>query len=243
MLSMDESMKVMLEPGEVKVEAVDPTRSETESPIIRVCDSPESSSASGLGSPRSPPLQSLSNSFYRSGGDGGGSLSSPPPPALHPAVPAAAMPNPFLFRPFFNMPLPLLPFHHHHQQQQQQQQHSHPHQLQHQLQHLPLSGLTTTSPTSASSKPLPFSIDNILRSNFKSMAAQLADTKPVILPPSSAAAIKSTQQQQQPQPAKPKSSPPKPKESFLLCCNKRPSVGQSIRNVMLAPPRHNLLNM
>jgi len=71
------------------------TRSDTSSPIIRVCDSPESS----LSSPRSP----LSTSFYSSSGS---TLSSPPPSSLGTPL---SMPNPFLFRPFFNMPLPLLP--------------------------------------------------------------------------------------------------------------------------------------
>ena len=130
---------------ELKIEP--DTRSETSSPIIRVCDSPESSS----GSPTSP----LSASFYSSSGS---TLSSPPP--IH------HIPNPFLFRPFFNMPLPLLP--------------------------LP-------QPSPPSSKPLTFSIDNILRSNFH--AAGL-ERKPTLSP--------SIAPKQTPLP-KPVKAPPPPK--------------------------------
>ena len=130
---------------ELKIEP--DTRSETSSPIIRVCDSPESSS----GSPTSP----LSASFYSSSGS---TLSSPPP--IH------HIPNPFLFRPFFNMPLPLLP--------------------------LP-------QPSPPSSKPLTFSIDNILRSNFQ--AAGL-ERKPTLSP--------SIAPKQTPLP-KPVKAPPPPK--------------------------------
>ena len=126
---------------------IEDTRSETSSPIIRVCDSPESSS----GSPTSP----LSASFYSSSGS---TLSSPPP--IH------HIPNPFLFRPFFNMPLPLLP--------------------------LP-------QPSPPSSKPLTFSIDNILRSNFH--AAGL-ERKPTLSP--------SIAPKQTPLP-KPVKAPPPPK--------------------------------
>ena len=68
----------------------EPDRSDTSSPIIRVCDSPESS----VSSPRSP----LSTSFHSSSGS---TIASPPP-----SLPIS---NPFLFRPFLNMPLPLLP--------------------------------------------------------------------------------------------------------------------------------------
>ena len=88
MLSLDKQQE-RIEP--VKMEARD---SDCSSPIIRVCDSPESSSSS----PPSP----HSNSFYSSSGS---TLSSPPPVTIihHP------IPNPFLFRPFYPMPLPLLP--------------------------------------------------------------------------------------------------------------------------------------
>ena len=90
MLSLDKQQeRAFNEP--VKMEERD---SDCSSPIIRVCDSPES----GTSSPPSP----HSNSFYSSSGS---TLSSPPPVTIihHP------IPNPFLFRPFYPMPLPLLP--------------------------------------------------------------------------------------------------------------------------------------
>ena len=90
MLSVDLSKPHQV--GGIKVEQETPDRSDTSSPIIRVCDSPASSASS----PRSP----LSTSFHSSSG----SIISSPPPSL-----ANPMANPFLFRPFLNMPLPLLP--------------------------------------------------------------------------------------------------------------------------------------
>ena len=168
------------------------TRSDTSSPIIRVCDSPESS----LSSPRSP----LSTSFYSSSGSlvGAGGLSPPPPPShhhqhhphhlqhihhqqqqqqmhphlpLHPAA-AALPPHPFLFRPFFSLPLPaaVLP------------------QLAAAAAHPLITPSSSSSPPV--SKPLAFSIDNILRTNFSAAAAaaaaagshlpQQVDIKPVL---------------------------------------------------------------
>ena len=91
MLSLDKQQERAFNVEPVKMEERD---SDCSSPIIRVCDSPES----GASSPPSP----HSNSFYSSSGS---TLSSPPPVTIihHP------IPNPFLFRPFYPMPLPLLP--------------------------------------------------------------------------------------------------------------------------------------
>jgi hypothetical protein len=118
---------------EVKQEPGD-ERSETDSPIIRVCDSPESSNMS---SPQSP----LSTSLYSNYSANIGMPSPPPSATLPPNLPP--IPNPFLFRPFFNMPpLPLLPL------------------------AAAQNGINPpyfTPTTVGNHKALPFSIDNILR--------------------------------------------------------------------------------
>ena len=129
---------------EVKQEPGD-ERSNSCSPIIRVCDSPESS----MSSPQSPLSTSLYSNYSAGAAIGMPSPHSPPslgghhmgglPPNLPP------IPNPFLFRPFFSMPLPLLP------------------QLAAAQNAVNQPQFTPTSLSAGGNKPLPFSIDNILR--------------------------------------------------------------------------------
>ena len=153
------SKQQSLVPTTVKMEqeAVDPGR--PASPLIRVCDSPESS----VSSPRSP----LSTSFHSSSGS---TIASPPP--------TLPITNPFLFRPFLNMPLPMLPT-------------------------LPLG----PHPSPLTSKPLAFSIDSILSSSRSNIQEDIKPNlhqlpiprpipRPVPIPPPS-----------QPSPAPPKTSP------------------------------------
>ena len=162
---------------------IEDTRSETSSPIIRVCDSPESSA----GSPASP----LSTSFYSSSGS---TLSSPP--HIH------HMPNPFLFRPFFNMPLPLLP--------------------------LP-------QPSPPSSKPLTFSIDNILRSNFQAVAG--LERKPIVSSPALA-----PKPSPLPKPAKP-SPAPKPKVDIEIPVDLSKTSNEAPKTDSDCPPGKKLKNI
>jgi homeobox protein engrailed len=159
-------------PPVTHIKAEDEARSDTSSPIIRVCDSPESS----LSSPRSP----LSTSFYSSSGSLVAGLSPPPPPHLyhhhqqqqqhqqhlqhHHHTAATLPPHPFLFRPFFNLPLPVLP----------------------QLAAAAAARPTLPSSSSSVNKPLAFSIDNILRTNFSpgtSSHLPLVDIKPLVVSP------------------------------------------------------------
>ena len=155
------SKQQTLVPNTVKMEqeAVSPDRAGAGSPLIRVCDSPESS----VSSPRSP----LSTSFHSSSGS---TIASPPP--------SLPITNPFLFRPFLNMPLPLLPS-------------------------LPLG----PHPSPLTSKPLAFSIDSILSSSRSNIQEDIKPNlhqlpiprpipRPVPIPPPS-----------QPSPAPPKTSP------------------------------------